>query len=261
MASTEVATAGLVALAGGDAAFTLVVVALSLGLTAAAAPVLAPMLVDSAIEPGELIVRFSLVVLLPLVVRLALGAYTRSARLEIVGDRAAHTRPRGPRLRRAGRPGRPLGTRQRRCRVGPLPRWVHAHRDRRAPAVGRAADGRSRLRAARFRCGCCARHPVPQPGRLRHPGHLWRAHARLRRHCRAPAAPNAAGAWTRPPGAALIGGHRAATSGACRHAGAGQARRSRLRSALAERVEIVSDLAGQHRLREPTRGRLVLGTL
>jgi hypothetical protein len=39
------------------------------------------------------------------------------------------------------------------------------------------------------------------------------------------------------------------------------ARRSRLRSALAERVEIVSDLAGQHRLREPTRGRLVLGTL
>jgi predicted Na+-dependent transporter len=44
LASAEVADAGLVALAGGDAALALTVIALSLGVTAAAAPVVAPLL-------------------------------------------------------------------------------------------------------------------------------------------------------------------------------------------------------------------------
>jgi predicted Na+-dependent transporter len=89
LASTEVAAAGLVALAGGDAALALTVVALSLAVTAAAAPTIAPLLVDASIEPNELIVRFSLVVLVPLAVGLAVRARIRSPRLEAAGDRAA----------------------------------------------------------------------------------------------------------------------------------------------------------------------------
>jgi predicted Na+-dependent transporter len=89
LASTEVATAGLVALAGGDAALALTVVALSLGLTAAAAPALAPLLVDTSIAPGELIVRFSLVVLVPLAAGLAVRARRADPRLEAHADRAA----------------------------------------------------------------------------------------------------------------------------------------------------------------------------
>jgi hypothetical protein len=63
---------------------------------------------------------------------------------------------------------------------------------------------------------------------------------------------------------AILRGVREASSNASApttHLDVAVAWRSRLRSELAERVEIVSDLAGQHRLREPTRGRLVLGTL
>jgi hypothetical protein len=45
----------------------------------------APLLVDTAIEPGELVVRFSLVVLVPLAVGLAVRARTGSPRLEAVG--------------------------------------------------------------------------------------------------------------------------------------------------------------------------------
>jgi BASS family bile acid:Na+ symporter len=89
LASTEVASAGLVALAGGDAALALTVVALSLGVTAAAAPLVAPLLVDTSIEPGELIVRFSVVVLVPLVVGLAVRARMGGKRIEALGDRAA----------------------------------------------------------------------------------------------------------------------------------------------------------------------------
>jgi predicted Na+-dependent transporter len=89
LASTEVAAAGLVALAGGNAALALTVVALSLGVTAAAAPIVAPLLIDTAIEPGELIVRFSLIVLVPLAIGLAVRARTRNPRLETAGDRAA----------------------------------------------------------------------------------------------------------------------------------------------------------------------------
>jgi bile acid:Na+ symporter, BASS family len=88
LASTEVAAAGLVGLAGGDAALTLTVVALSLGVTAAA-PIVAPLLVGTVIEAGELIVRFSLVVLVPLAVGLAVRARTPSPHLEAFGDRIA----------------------------------------------------------------------------------------------------------------------------------------------------------------------------
>lgn len=89
LASTEVAAAGLVALAGGDAAVALTVIALSLGVTAVVAPVVAPLLVDAAIAPGELLVRFSLVVLVPLAVGLAIRARRGDRRLEAAADRAA----------------------------------------------------------------------------------------------------------------------------------------------------------------------------
>jgi predicted Na+-dependent transporter len=90
LSSTEVATAGLVTLAGGDAAVALTVVALSLGLTAVAAPLLAPLLIASTLAPGELIVRFSLIVLVPLTVGLAIRARSQDPdRLEAFGDRAA----------------------------------------------------------------------------------------------------------------------------------------------------------------------------
>jgi BASS family bile acid:Na+ symporter len=89
LASTEVATAGLVALAGGDAALALTVVTLSLALTAVAAPVLAPLLVDTSIAPGDLLVRFSLVVLVPLAAGLVIRARVTEPRLETWADRAA----------------------------------------------------------------------------------------------------------------------------------------------------------------------------
>ena len=89
LSSTEVATAGLVALAGGDAALALTVVTLSLGLTAVAAPVLAPLLVDTSIAPGDLLVRFSLVVLVPLAAGLVIRARVAEPRLEAWADRAA----------------------------------------------------------------------------------------------------------------------------------------------------------------------------
>jgi predicted Na+-dependent transporter len=85
LAPSEVATTGLVALAGGDAALALAVVTVSLALTAVVAPAIAPLLVQSSVEPGDLIARFSLVVLVPLVVGLALRARSRDARLEAWG--------------------------------------------------------------------------------------------------------------------------------------------------------------------------------
>lgn len=87
LASTEVAAAGLVAAAGGNAAIALAVVTLSLGLTAVTAPVLAPLLVDASVDPGELIVRFSLVVLVPLAVGLAIRARLRDGRIERPAER------------------------------------------------------------------------------------------------------------------------------------------------------------------------------
>jgi predicted Na+-dependent transporter len=89
LASSEVATAGLVALAGGDAALALAVVTVSLALTAVAAPVVGPLLVDSSIEVGDLIGRFSVVVVVPLVVGLAVRARSGNARLESWGGSAA----------------------------------------------------------------------------------------------------------------------------------------------------------------------------
>jgi len=89
LAPSEVATAGLVALAGGDAALAFPVVTVSLAVTAVAAPLLAPLLVDSSIDAGDLIGRFSLVVLVPLVAGLAVRRWSRDDRLETWGGIAA----------------------------------------------------------------------------------------------------------------------------------------------------------------------------
>ena len=72
MAPTEVAAVGLVALAGGDAALALAAVAGSLVVSALAGPlVLATLFAGAAGDTeggGELVVRFALVVILPLLV-------------------------------------------------------------------------------------------------------------------------------------------------------------------------------------------------
>jgi predicted Na+-dependent transporter len=88
-APSEVATAGLVALAGGDAALALAVITVSLALTAVAAPAIAPLVVDSSIDSADLIGRFSLVVLVPLAIGLVVRARTRDVRIEAWAERAA----------------------------------------------------------------------------------------------------------------------------------------------------------------------------
>jgi predicted Na+-dependent transporter len=89
LASTEVATAGLVALAGGDAALALAVVSVSLVGAALVAPVAAPLLAEGGGDPGELLVRFTLVVLVPLAVGVALRSGGRGRTVEPLAERAA----------------------------------------------------------------------------------------------------------------------------------------------------------------------------
>ena len=88
LAPSEVAVVALVALAGGNAALAVAVVALSLVVSALAAPLVAPLLADTEIEPSRLLLRFSLVVLIPLGLGLALRAGGRLARVEPVAERA-----------------------------------------------------------------------------------------------------------------------------------------------------------------------------
>ena len=77
---------GLLAL--GLAPSEVAVVALSLVVSALAAPLVAPLLADTEIEPSRLLLRFSLVVLIPLGLGLALRAGGRLARVEPVAERA-----------------------------------------------------------------------------------------------------------------------------------------------------------------------------
>lgn len=89
LASSEVAAAALVALAAGDAALALAVVAFSLVASALAAPLLAPLLADTSIDAGELVLRFSLVVLVPLAAGLLVRAHSRGAVLARYGEGAS----------------------------------------------------------------------------------------------------------------------------------------------------------------------------
>ena len=89
LASSEVAAAALVALAAGDAALALAVVAFSLVASALAAPALAPLLSDSQIDVVELVVRFSLVVVVPLVAGLLVRASARGAVMARYGERSS----------------------------------------------------------------------------------------------------------------------------------------------------------------------------
>lgn len=89
LASTEIAAVGLVALAGGNAARALLIAVLSLILTAIAAPLIAPLVSDSAVSSTELLVRFGLVVIVPLAVGMVARASLGSRRLERHADRAA----------------------------------------------------------------------------------------------------------------------------------------------------------------------------
>jgi predicted Na+-dependent transporter len=74
LSSSEVASVGLVALAGGEAALALGVLTVSLVLAALAGPLLAGALVAGAAHPGAgaLLARFALVVIVPLSCGLAL---------------------------------------------------------------------------------------------------------------------------------------------------------------------------------------------
>jgi predicted Na+-dependent transporter len=85
LAPTEVAAAGLVALAGGEAALVLAVVCGSLAASAVAGPVLLATLGDAAAaDPAPLAARFALVVLVPLAVGLL--ARARAPRLAAAED-------------------------------------------------------------------------------------------------------------------------------------------------------------------------------
>lgn len=88
LASSEVAAAALVALAVGDAAFALAVVSLSLVASALLAPAVAPLVADSRVDMPELVVRFSLVVIVPLLAGLFLRARSRSGTLARYGESA-----------------------------------------------------------------------------------------------------------------------------------------------------------------------------
>lgn len=76
LSSTEVAAVGLVALAGGDAALTLGALAGSLVAAATAGPLVVGLLADDPAnaDPGSLLGRFALVVLVPLAVGVAVRA-------------------------------------------------------------------------------------------------------------------------------------------------------------------------------------------
>ncbi len=89
LAPTEVATAGLVALAGGGAELALAVIALSLVASALLAPLLAPLVAEASPDSGELIVRFGLVVLVPLALGLGVRASRRAERAMALADPAA----------------------------------------------------------------------------------------------------------------------------------------------------------------------------
>lgn len=89
LSSAEVAAAGLAALAGGSASVTLAVVVLSLFLTAAAAPLLAPLIARSTIGASFLLVRFTLVVAIPLAAGLGLRAGGRLPGIERGAERAS----------------------------------------------------------------------------------------------------------------------------------------------------------------------------
>lgn len=86
LASSEVAAAALIGLAAGDAALALAVVAFSLVASAIAAPVLAPLLGEGRVDTVELALRFSLVVVVPLVVGLLLRTRSRGEALARYGE-------------------------------------------------------------------------------------------------------------------------------------------------------------------------------
>lgn len=85
LAPTEVAAGGLVALAGGDAALALAAIAGSLIVSALAGPILLATLLVGAVDisGGELMIRFALVVIIPLLIGIgARRAIPRLGRLE-----------------------------------------------------------------------------------------------------------------------------------------------------------------------------------
>lgn len=82
LASTEVAVVGFVAAAGGGVAVALAVVCLSLALSALGSPVVAPLLGDTAPSTLDLLARFGLVVLVPLVLGVALRGLVLDGRID-----------------------------------------------------------------------------------------------------------------------------------------------------------------------------------
>ena len=88
LAPTEVAVGGLVALAGGSAEVALAVIVLSLVASVLFAPILGPLLAEGGPTTGELLVRFALVVLVPLALGLAARATRHAARAASVAKPA-----------------------------------------------------------------------------------------------------------------------------------------------------------------------------
>jgi predicted Na+-dependent transporter len=89
LASSEVAAVALVVIAAGDAAFALAVVALSLVASALVAPAVAPLVADSGVDAGELVLRFSFVLVVPLVAGMLVAARRPPAALNRVAEVAS----------------------------------------------------------------------------------------------------------------------------------------------------------------------------
>lgn len=89
LSSSEVAAAALVALAAGDAALALAVVTFSLVASALLAPVVAPLVTNSDVDALDLVVRFSLVVLIPLLAGLLLRTRWRGPSVARIGETAS----------------------------------------------------------------------------------------------------------------------------------------------------------------------------
>ena len=88
LSSSEVASAALVGVAGGAIEPALNIIVVSLGVTALAAPLFAPVLVGAALSPTTLVVRFSLVVVIPLAAGLAMRARRSGAKVAAAAERA-----------------------------------------------------------------------------------------------------------------------------------------------------------------------------
>lgn len=184
LASSEVAAAALVGLAAGDAALALTVVAFSLVASAIAAPVLAPVLGEGRVDTAEVVIRFSLVVVVPLVVGLLVRARSRGEVLARYGELGSVVILALLVYASLGDLGSLSDLGAAALAALAFPRRLPPCRGRVASRAGRVSDGWARLLAARLRRRCDACLADRGGGGGGYAGGLWRRDAaRCRSSC------------------------------------------------------------------------------